>query len=146
MTELAFPEAILVAVDFSPCALRALDLALSWRRGPTDVTVLHVVDSELARRAEKSGIASYDEAVRKSRARAEEELAWLKSDREPAHFDTMVVEGLPFVEIVKIANDLDCGLIVIGSHGGGPGVTELLFGSTAEKVLRAARQPVVCVP
>jgi nucleotide-binding universal stress UspA family protein len=31
-----------------------------------------------------------------------------------------------------------------GRHQGG--IEEILFGSTAEKVLRAARIPVVCVP
>jgi glycine betaine transporter len=145
MSEATFPDAILVAVDFSPSALRALDLVLGWRREKVEITVLHVVDGELSQRIERLGIASRAEAISKMRARAEEELSWLKKERG-ASFETMVVEGMPFVEIVKIANDLDCGLIAMGSRGPAAGVTEFLFGTTAEKVLRASQRPVLCVP
>lgn len=141
-----FPDALLIAVDFSPCSLRALDTALKWRRTSTEVTVVHVVDTDLARRMERTGVATYAEAVAKMRARAEQELAWLKADRGKGAFETMVVEGTPFVEIVKIAADLECDLIVMGSHAATTGLDQLLFGSTAEKVLRGARQPVLCVP
>ncbi len=59
----------------------------------------------------------------------------------------MVVVGKPFSEILRIAADLDFSLIVMGIRGQHQGgIEEILFGSTAEKVLRAARIPVVCVP
>jgi nucleotide-binding universal stress UspA family protein len=57
----------------------------------------------------------------------------------------MIVIGKPFAEILRVASDLDFAMIVLGTHGRGD-IEELLFGSTAEKVLRAARIPVVCVP
>jgi nucleotide-binding universal stress UspA family protein len=145
MTEIAFPDAVVVAVDFSPCSLRALDTALSWRRAGTELTVLHVIDTAFSRRMEEAGICSYAEAIEKLKARAQESFTWMRNERGGAAFETMTVEGLPFLEIVKIATDLDCGLIVLGSHGSA-GVEQLLFGSTAEKVLRGARQPVLCVP
>ena len=48
---------------------------------------------------------------------------------------------------VKIARDLDLPMIVIGMRGRtSPPDEEVLFGSTAEKVLRGARVPVLCVP
>jgi nucleotide-binding universal stress UspA family protein len=48
---------------------------------------------------------------------------------------------------LRIAADLDFSLIVMGIRGRHQGgIEEILFGSTAEKVLRAARIPVVCVP
>jgi len=142
----AFPDALLVAVDFSPCSLRALDTALRWRRSTTEVTVLHVVDTHLARRLERTGVATYAEAIAKMRTRADEELAWLRADRGEGAFETMVVEGVPFLEIVKIAADLESELVIMGSHGATADLDHLLFGSTAEKVLRGARQPVLCVP
>ena len=53
----------------------------------------------------------------------------------------------PFAEILRIAADLHFSLIVMGIRGRRQGgIEEILFGSTAEKVLRAARIPVVCVP
>ena len=145
MSEPAFPDAVVVAIDFSPCSLRALDTALSWRRPGTELTVLHVIDTAFVRRMEEEGICPYADAIGRLKARAQESFAWVKNERDPAAFETMTVEGLPFLEIVKIASDLDCGLIVLGSHGGS-GMEQLLFGSTAEKVLRGARQPVLCVP
>ena len=58
----------------------------------------------------------------------------------------MIVEGVPFVEIVKIASDLEVDMIAMGMHTGSSRLDALLFGSTAEKVLRTSRCPVLCVP
>lgn len=146
MPEFNHPEACLVAVDFSTCSLRALEAALSWHHPHSEITVLHVLDSDLARRMEQNGVTTYEEAVSAMRSRAEQELTSLVTAKGGGRFEVMVVEGSPFVEIVKIAHDLDCDLIVMGSHGTDSGLTELLFGSTAEKVLRAARRPVLCIP
>ena len=61
--------------------------------------------------------------------------------------DSMIVVGKPFAEILRVALDLDFQMMVLGIHGSRKGSFEqLLFGSTAEKVLRAARIPVLCVP
>jgi nucleotide-binding universal stress UspA family protein len=61
--------------------------------------------------------------------------------------ESMIVVGKPFGEILRVAADLDFQIIVIGTHGiGGEKIEELLFGSTAEKVLRGTRVPVICVP
>lgn len=146
MVDRGFPEAVLVGVDFSACSLRALETALRWRPASTEVTVLHVVDSELARRADAAGVTSYADAVAKMRTAAESELERLVSDKNTDGLETMLVEGLPFVEIVKISNDLDCDLIVLGSRGDSSSLRELLFGNTAEQVLRTALKPVLCVP
>jgi nucleotide-binding universal stress UspA family protein len=138
------PEALLVAVDFSPCSLRALDLALSWRSATAEVTVLHVLDQAFVARVEEVGIGRAEDALARMRARAEEELARLIAERRAERVESMIVVGEPFVEIVKLGNDLDCDLIVIGIHGGDPSLKQILFGGTAEKVLRAARRPVLC--
>ena len=60
--------------------------------------------------------------------------------------EKMIVVGLPFVEILKIARDLDLPMIVMGTRGQSTPAEEILFGSTAEKVLRGTRVPVLCVP
>jgi nucleotide-binding universal stress UspA family protein len=142
----SLPQAILVAVDFSTCSLRALDVALQWKAGAGEVFALHVVDVNLARRLERLGLGVYDEAVAKMRAQAESKFAELVQERGEGKFDTMIAEGLPFAEICKIAKDLDCDLVVMGKYGNAPELKDFLFGGTAEKVLRGARQPVLCVP
>jgi nucleotide-binding universal stress UspA family protein len=137
------PNALLVAVDFSPASLRALDVALGWRGAGADVTVLHVVDTALAARVHDLAICSLAEATTRQRARAERELAALA---KRGRFEPMIVEGEPFTEIIKVAADLECDLIVVGIRGVGRGLDRLLFGSTAEKILRGASQAVLCIP
>jgi len=139
------PQALLVAADFSPSAARALDLALQWYPG-AEVTALHVIDTEFAARVEAAGLGARDDVIAKLRARASEEFAWLAQEKGADRFVPMIVEGMPFVEIVKIAKDLKADLLLMGSQGSGVRLDELLFGSTAEKVLRACPCPVLCVP
>ncbi len=57
---------------------------------------------------------------------------------------TMVRTGRPFVEILTTAKDEHADLIVIATHGHS-GVEHLIFGSTAEKVVKRARCPVLMV-
>uniref|UniRef100_UPI0030EB9E98 universal stress protein n=1 Tax=Symmachiella dynata TaxID=2527995 RepID=UPI0030EB9E98 len=51
----------------------------------------------------------------------------------------------PFSEILQYAKAKDIDLIVLGTHGR-TGISHLLIGSVAEKVVRKARCPVLTVP
>jgi nucleotide-binding universal stress UspA family protein len=55
-----------------------------------------------------------------------------------------VVRGVPFVEIIRTAKDKNADMIVIGTHGR-TGIDHMLFGSTAEKVVRKSYCPVLTV-
>jgi nucleotide-binding universal stress UspA family protein len=57
---------------------------------------------------------------------------------------TQVVSGRPYLEIVTYANNQGIDLVVIGTHGHG-GLTHMLLGSVAEKVVRKAPCPVLTV-
>lgn len=52
--------------------------------------------------------------------------------------------GAPYVEIDKYALEQDIDVIVVGTHGR-TGLTHLLLGSTAEKIVRKAPCPVLTV-
>jgi nucleotide-binding universal stress UspA family protein len=67
-------------------------------------------------------------------------------DHQGVNIEKMTVVGLPFLEILKIARDLDLPMIVMGVKGSSTPTAEVLFGSTAERVLRGSRVPVLCVP
>jgi nucleotide-binding universal stress UspA family protein len=56
----------------------------------------------------------------------------------------MLAEGVPAEEIVNIARDKHCDLIVMGTHGR-TGLGRLLMGSVAELVVRRAACPVLTV-
>ena len=53
-------------------------------------------------------------------------------------------EGEPFVEIIRRARKDSVDLIVMGTHGR-TGLDHVLFGSTAEKVVRKSPCPVLTV-
>jgi nucleotide-binding universal stress UspA family protein len=52
--------------------------------------------------------------------------------------------GVPADQLTQLAVDLDCDLVVVGTHGR-TGFKRLVLGSVAEKVLRTARCPVYVV-
>jgi nucleotide-binding universal stress UspA family protein len=149
----ASPQALLVAMDFSQTAVRAFDLALKWYPD-ADITALHVIDTEFAAQAAAAGLGTREDVIAKLRTRAAEEFVWLTQEKGAERFDSMIVEGVPFVELVKIAKDLEVDLLLMGSDRAGASastsagarIDELLFGGTAEKVLRACPCPVLCVP
>ena len=140
---------ILVPVDFSPTSIRAVEFARSLVDKDGEVYLLHVIDIDFVRRVSSEGFSEHEAATTRLRNRAEEMLREILEqlpEPEPK-VETMVVVGKPFAEILRVAADLDFQMIVLGTHGREPGdIEELLFGSTAEKVLRAARVPVLCVP
>jgi nucleotide-binding universal stress UspA family protein len=67
-----------------------------------------------------------------------------KFHREDIKIETILLSGVPFVEIVKLAREEEYDLIVVGTHGRG-GLKHLLIGSVAEKVVRRAACPVLTV-
>ncbi len=56
----------------------------------------------------------------------------------------LLEEGDPAAEILRVADELKCDLIVMGMHGR-RGVARLLMGSVAEHVVRKATCPVLVV-
>ena len=59
--------------------------------------------------------------------------------------DYEVTVGKPAPEILRIARERSCDLIVISTHGM-TGVRKLFFGSTTERVLRETTKPVLITP
>ena len=58
----------------------------------------------------------------------------------------LVCVGTPFLEIIRKATDFAVDAIVMGRAGAGRQVGHLLFGSTAEHVIRGSTQPVIVLP
>ena len=142
-------EDILVPIDFSPGSLQALDYALAMVDPGGEVYLLHVIDAEFLARVSDEGFCDAETARAQLQRKTEEQLQKIarKSSLLNVRLESMVVVGKPFAEILRIAADLHFSLIVMGIRGRHQGgIEEILFGSTAEKVLRAARIPVVCVP
>ena len=139
---------ILVPVDFSPTSINAIRVAVGIAAPDGDITLLHVIDQHFIEDAVAAAFGSTEEITERLRAQAEANFTNALEGVETgeANVERMVVVGSPFVEILKIARDLDLPMIVMGTRGRSTGAEELLFGSTAEKVLRGTRIPVLCVP
>lgn len=139
---------ILVPVDFSACSINAVRAAIGIAAPDGDVTLLHVVDEHFVNDAVGASLGNSDEITARMRERAEADFTALREGLETGevHLEQMVVVGTPFVEILKIARDLQLPMIVMGVRGNSTPAEELLFGSTAEKVVRGSRVPVLCIP
>ena len=139
---------MLVPVDFSECSLNAVRVAVGIAAPDGDLTLLHVIDERFVNDGVAAGLGASDEITARLRERADADFATLLEGLETGEVsvERMVVIGVPFVEILKITRDLDLPMIVMGTRGRSVPPEEVLFGSTAEKVLRGARVPVLCVP
>ena len=72
----------------------------------------------------------------------------VKVESHPQTFITdeiVVKRGKPEVHILEQANERNCDIIVMGSHGHGA-LAEAVIGSTARRVLRQSKIPVFVVP
>ncbi len=140
-------KTILFPTDFSQGAMAAMDHAVSLARDyKAALILLYVIqDVSIAEWYIPSSLSMNDlvEDMQKS--------AWKEMDRwageVPAGVpktEKMVVRGVPFVEIIRTAKEKNADLIVIGTHGR-TGIDHMLFGSTAEKVVRKSPCPVLTV-
>jgi glycine betaine transporter len=139
---------LLVPVDFSPASEAALVKALGLASSSdANVIALHVIEPSLIDFAVAHGWGSHQEVVARMRVRAEEKLtAYQTADHHGVEVVTLVSEGVPFLEILKKAKDFAVDAIVIGRIGVRGEIEKLLFGSTAEKVLRTSSYPVIVFP
>jgi universal stress protein A len=139
---------LLVPVDFSECSVNAVRAAAGIAAPDGDVTLLHVINQHFIDDAVAAGLGTSEEITTRMRERAEADFSTMLEAIETGEVkvERMIVIGIPFVEILKITRDLDLPMIVMGMRGRTVPPEEVLFGSTAEKVLRGSRVPVLCVP
>ncbi|WP_394788095.1 universal stress protein [Rhodoferax sp.] len=139
---------ILVAVDGSKFALHAVkyaaDLVCQLSSGAHNITLLSVHDDLGLRHAKifvgSETIADYLREI------SEKELKPARKILDKAEVKHDMVERTGHVaqEIVEFAHKGKFDLIVLGSKGRGA-IADLLIGSVAQRVLAAAKQPVVLV-
>lgn len=138
---------ILFPTDFSEGALNALPYAVDIARSyGAKLYMLHVIYDI----ATASGLhvphISVDEMYKELDASARKELEKFGADiiKDIKDVEYSVIRGIPYEEILKFAKEKQIDLIVIGTHGR-KGLDRVLFGSTAERVVRNASCPVLTV-
>lgn len=136
---------ILCPIDHSDCSKEALRYAVSFAmKDEAKLYLLHVID-----------IRSFDESIdaMSKQIPDDETLNQLKTKlldcipeeiRSGMDVEAIVVQGIPFAEIISTARKENIDMIVIGSHGR-TGIAHIMLGSVSEKVVRKAPCPVLTV-
>ncbi len=120
---------VVVGTDLSTTADEAVRQAAHWAsEASSRLVVVHV--------ASESTFANLDpeKAADAIRQRVDEATA--------GSADIVVESGSAASRLIDVADARDAGLVVVGASGAG-GVAEMLFGSTAEQVVRYAHCPVL---
>jgi len=142
-------QRILVPIDGSETAGRALREAIELADGKAQLRLLHVIEEVYPLDAE--GYAFIDYAALRDVARSSGERLLAKAGETARQAGVAVETSLVEAEGERVASVIDADarnwpadLIVIGSHGRS-GFSRLLFGSVAEGVVRGASVPVLLV-
>jgi nucleotide-binding universal stress UspA family protein len=142
-------RSILLPTDFSECASHALSFATSLARDANaSIICVHVVEPVMPTVGytgitEPLPATDISEQLEDSATR---ELPKIADFEECAglEIEEVIVHGDAASEIVRVAKERGVDLIVIASHGR-TGWGRILFGSTAESVVRHAPCPVLVV-
>jgi nucleotide-binding universal stress UspA family protein len=138
---------ILLPVDGSDCALRAVGHLIAhtvWFRDVPEIHLLHVqppipIGRALAHVGKETLHSHYMEESREHLLGAQQRL-----DAANRPHTTHVHVGQAAEVIARLAGELNCDLIVMGSHGR-TGLAGLIMGSVASRVLHLAPCPVLLV-
>ena len=154
-------QKILYTTDLSENSAYAFRYAInSAKKHDANIIILHVleeippfaralVDSQVGEQQRKDIL---DEKITSTMDRIRKRLQIfcdreLKDDPECVHKveSIEVCEGYPAEEILRKADELDCDVIIMGTHGKGT-IGHTFLGSVAKRVLRRVRKPVFIIP
>ena len=135
---------VLCPIDFSDQSLAVLELALKvTQQNDAKLYLLNVAPVP-------AGAAGFQpvpmDAYPFHEEDRHEELAELARERIPAavRYETLVISGDPAARVLETVRGLAADLIVMGTHGH-RGLTRLVLGSVAERVVRESPVPVLSV-
>jgi nucleotide-binding universal stress UspA family protein len=139
-------KTILVPSDFSECSEEALRYGLELaRRFDAQVHLLHVVQDPVTQPWAAEGFSvPLFEVVEEWQKQAVLRLQAAVPDADRARVTVVSVVATPYAEILDYARAHHADLIVMGTHGRG-GVSHMLLGSIAERIVRRAPCPVLTV-
>jgi nucleotide-binding universal stress UspA family protein len=141
-------EKILYPTDFSDVAVKALEYVKRLKAsGAREVIVLHVNDE----RGNESvvrilGGSQFNKLNEKKMQETEKKLKGIEKELVDAGLKVRlrIETGMPVREILKVEDEEDVSVTVIGSHGRS-NLEEIFLGSVSEKVIRKSKQPVFVI-
>ena len=139
---------ILFPTDFSPAAQHALDYAISLAlEHEAQILLVHVIEDIGFNTA--FTLISFPTTVEyhhglEEKVRGELSKVISPQLKRQIPVEEILLQGKPFVEIVRVAKEKKADLIVIPTHCK-PGPKHTHLGSTAERVVRLAPCPVLVI-
>ena len=140
-------KTILFATDFSESSDHAFGYARSLAASfNAKLVILHVINEPVDLRGFYVPHISFDKLEEEIEQGAQKlmeqfERKFLSDFKD---YESVVAPGIPYDEIIKRAESAGAELIVMGTHGR-TGLDHVLFGSTAEKVVRKSPVPVMTI-
>ena len=141
-------EKILYPTDFSDVAVRALKYVKGLKAsGAKEVIVLHVNDERGNESVAR--ILGESQFNKLNKSKMEETAQKLKSVEKELidaglKVRLRVETGMPVREILRVEDEENVSVTVIGSHGRS-NLEEIFLGSVSEKVLRKSKQPLFVI-
>lgn len=140
-------KTILFATDFSEGSDYAFRSALSLAsKFESKLVVVHVINEPVDLRGFYVPHISFDKLEEEIEQGAQKLMEKFCRTQMKGfeNYETFVLPGIPYDEIIKKAVEQNANLIVLGTHGR-TGLDHVLFGSTAEKVVRKSPIPVMTI-
>jgi nucleotide-binding universal stress UspA family protein len=140
-------KTILFATDFSESSDFAFQYALSLaRKFEARLLIVHVINEPVDLRGFYVPHISFDklEEEIEEGARKLMEKFCRNQVQDFNNYETFILPGIPYDEIINKAAAEEADLIIMGTHGR-TGLDPVLFGSTAEKVVRKSAIPVMTI-
>jgi len=139
---------ILCPTDFSEASFEALKYAISLARSTQSKLILmYVVNQKMLSEGLSLARVSAPEALGKEiadEARRRLKMLVPVEERKGLDWETDIRSGNPAQEVIRYAKENNIDMIVIGTAGHS-GIDRMMFGSTAEKVVRGAHCSVLTV-
>jgi nucleotide-binding universal stress UspA family protein len=140
-------EKILFPTDFSDVATRALDFVKQLKdSGAKEVVVLNVIEGKYFYLSEEYPTVDLEILDKNLRNDVMKKLAAVANALSEKGYKVKVItaRGIPASEILRIEQEEQASIIVLGSHGMS-NLKEMLLGSVSEAVIRKSKQPVLVV-
>jgi nucleotide-binding universal stress UspA family protein len=138
---------ILYPTDFSDTAEKAIPFLKQLKdAGIEEVIILHVIDTYRLRIPSIYAPTNLISFIDKMLIEATEKAKKVADVLTDAGIGTRIriEQGLPFREILRVEDEEDVSIIVIGSHGRS-NIEEMFLGSVSENVMRKSKSPVLIV-
>jgi nucleotide-binding universal stress UspA family protein len=140
-------DKILFATDFSESSEHAFEYALTLaQQFRCRLVIMHVINEPVDLRGFYVPHVSFENLEKEIEEGAQQMMTKFCATHitDFTDFETLTLTGIPYEEILKYAESNKVSFIVLGTQGRS-GIDHLLFGSTAERVVRKALCPVVTV-